>query len=371
MSFVTGSTAFGFFDADTQFQVDADKVLTYVTRMLGESQLQVEISSSDVYTCFEAATMEFSSIINMYQAKSTLGTFLGSATGSLVGSEQRYPQFSLEWARRQAEAYNDLSNLNSRKPYYSGSVDLSTGQQDYDLQTLTNPTGSDGGSRRMVIKNVYHYSPGSAFRFFGTTSFMNYLNNEFKFESYTPETVFHLLPVWEDILRGMQFKVSNKVRRSNYSYELHNNILKVMPIPAANIKLWFTYQLSDEPVLGVNDQASYGVSNMSNLPFGNIRYSAMNSISRRWIFQMTLALCKQTLGYVRRKMGSIPVPNGEVSMDGDQLVSEAQAEMERLRQELTAALEDLTYDKLAIKEAEKASALEETLKRAPLMIYVG
>jgi hypothetical protein len=377
-AFVSGSsTAFGFYDADPVFRADAERVLRYVARRIGDSQLDVELSSSDVYTCFEEATMEFGAIMNAYQAKSALATFLGTPTGSLTGAENRYPQFSLEWARRQAEAYNDIVGLNSKRPMYSGSIDLVPGQQHYDLQSLTTTTGSDGFPQRMVIRDVYHVSPISAMRFFGTTSFMNYLNSEFSFESYTPETIFYLLPIWEDILRGMQFETSNRVRRSNYSYGLHNNVLTLYPTPVNANRLWFRYQLADGSVLGGAsgsagwDRSVDGVANMSNIPFGNIAYSLLNSISRQWIFQMTLALCKETLGLVRRKMGAIPVGDGELNLDGSDLVNDARAEMERLRAYLTGLLEDMTYDKLTQRASDQAAALEEVLKRSPLKIYVG
>ena len=52
-------------------------------------------------------------------------------------------------------------------------------------------------------------------RFFDSTSAINYLNNEFSFESFTPETVFYVLPVFEDVLRGGQLDLSQRVRRSN------------------------------------------------------------------------------------------------------------------------------------------------------------
>lgn len=379
MSFVSGSsTAFGFYDADSAFVADADRVVRFVARKLAESQVQVELSSSDIYTCFEEATMEFGSIVNAYQAKSALSVFLGTPTGSLTGAQNKYPQFNLEWARRQAEAYNDFVGLNSHRPMYSGSVDLHPGQQTYDLQTLVNVTGSDGLPRRMIIRDVYHASPLSAMRFFGTTSFMNFLNSEFSFESYTPETIFYLLPVWEDILRGMEFETSNRVRRSNYSYELNNNVISIYPVPANANRLWFKYQLADDySVLGgasgssTYDRTVDGVANLSNIPFGNIEYSKLNSISRTWIFQMTLAFCKETLGLARRKMSTIPIPNGDVTLDGESMVSDGRADQERLRNYLIALLEDMTYDKLTQRASEQAAALEEVVKRAPMKIYVG
>lgn len=383
--FTSGSTPFGFFDGDAQFQVDADRVVTWVARRLGESHVQVELSSSDVYTSFEEATLEYSAIINSYQAKSSLAAWLGSPTGSMTGGENRYPQFNLQWQRRQAEAYGAEAMVGGTAPLHSGSISLVAGQQSYDLQALLNPTGSDGMPRRMVIRQVFHFSPLSAFRFFGTTSAINYLNNQFKFESYTPETIFYLLPIWEDILRGMQFETSNRVRRSNYSYELHNNVLNVYPAPDGNnpLNLYFTYQVADElgaaPDIGQvssgsvqYDRASYGVANMSNVPFGNIEYSKLNSLSKQWIWKMTLALCKETMGYIRRKMATIPIPGGDsVQLDGEQLVSDAKGEMDQLRGDLKGLLEETTYDRLTARQAEEAESLYTSMSRVPMKIYVG
>lgn len=376
MAFVSGSsTPFGIFDNDAQFRADADKLVTFVARKLGEAHVQVELSSSDVYCAFEEAALEYSAIINQYQAKSTLAALLGSQTGSLSGQENRYPQFNLEWQRRMAQAYGDEALVGGNKPLHKTAITLANGQQEYDLQALVNPTGSDGLPRRMVIREIFHFSPLSAFRFFGTTSAINYLNNQFSFESYTPETIFYLLPIWEDILRGMQFETSNRVRRSNYSYELHNNKLTLYPVPTQAMSLYFTYQLVDESPYGgtgsLLDKMVDGVANLSNVPFGNIQYSKLNSISKTWIWKMTYSLSKEIMGLKRRKVSSQPIPNGELTLDGGELVSDAKQEMEALRAELRDVLEQTTYDKLAAKEAEQSEALNSAMKHVPLLIYTG
>jgi hypothetical protein len=377
MTFASGSsTPFGIFDGDAAFRLDADKVLEYVARRLGDSHVQVELSSSDVYAAFEESAMEYSSLVNAYQAKSVMSSFLGTSTGSMTGAENTYPQNSLEWARRQAESYSELAGLNSHAALHKTSITLTSGQQDYDLQLLISPTGSDGLPRRMIISEIYHYAPLTAQRMFGTTSFLNYLDSQFKFESYTPETVFYLLPIWEDILRGMQFETSNRVRRSNYSYALHNNVLTLYPQPTTGGTLWLTYRIAEATPLGGSgtsaDPSVHGVANVSNIPFGNIEYSKLNSLSKRWIWQMTLAISKETMGYIRRKINSIPVPGGDsVTLDGADLVSDARSEMERLRSDLKELLEDMTYDKLAERESQKTQSLLDAMKQVPLKIFVG
>ena len=98
-------TPFGFFDTDTVFQTEADAMVTFVKRKLGDDILAVELTKKQIWACLEEATLEFGSLINQYQAHSQLQDFLGLATGSLSGSEQKYPRETLEFLQRQAEPY--------------------------------------------------------------------------------------------------------------------------------------------------------------------------------------------------------------------------------------------------------------------------
>lgn len=384
MAFVTGSTAFGIYDTDPAFATDADKLVKYVAVKLGgglpganedDTHIQVELTSKDVYTCFEDATVEYGAIINASQARSSLAAFLGSATGTLAGGQGRYAHASLEWARRQAQPFGEEAYVGGDRRLYSASISLTAGQQTYNLANLVGATGSDGLPARLLIRKIFHFSPFASQRFVGTTSAMNYLNGNFNFQTFTPESVFYMMPVWEDVLRGMQFETSNRVRRSHYSYELHgpDNELKLFPVPAQDNTLFFTYNVIDAADALGDDSSSYGVSNVSNVPFGNVEYSKINSIGRQWIWRMTLALAKEVLGLIRRKIGngSIPIPGGDMALDGGDLVSDARSEMEALRGELRDLLEQMSYERIAQKEADQADNLRRVLAGVPLKIYTG
>ena len=196
-------TPFGIFDQEARFASTADKMVTYVKRKLGDDVLSVELTKKQIFACFEEATLEYSAMINKYQAKSQLATFLGQSTGSLgddgypimSGSEEKFPRESLEFLNRFAEPYAVEASLGGSYDSISGSIELEKGRQDYNLLTeLKKGDGTtvfDGqGTRKtkMKIMEVFHFNPTAAYRFFDTTSAINYLNNEFSFESFTPET---------------------------------------------------------------------------------------------------------------------------------------------------------------------------------------
>jgi hypothetical protein len=382
MSFQPGDTPWGTYDFDPEFQVDADRFVDYFRLKLGDPVLATHASSSMLYASFEESTLEYSAIVNQYQAKSVLAQFLGAQTGSLSGSENTFPSRLLEFQRRLSEPYSEAAKLNGTHTLYSASFNIVPGVAQYDLQAQlsqsvaagTIPSSWFNPNQRIVMEKLYYFSPIQAYRFFGTTSAINYLNNQFSFESFTPETVFYLLPIWEDIMRGMQFKTSNNVRRSNYSYEIQNNVLTLYPCPVDQLLVYFTYYLPPDPTTptSVADSNSFwGVSNMSNIPFGNIAYSKLNSISKQWIRRFALALAKEIEGQIRSKFSTVPIPNSDVTLNGPELIADGREAQRELREELKNMLDETTYQNLIKMEAELRAALEETWKGVPLGVYIG
>jgi hypothetical protein len=371
-------TPFSFFDSDATFQSEADAMVTFVKRRLGDDILSVELTKKQIWACFEEAFLEYGSIVNQYQAKSQLLSLLGMQTGSLNEATQKFPRDTLNYIVRLAEPYAVEAGLGGTYNTVSGSIQLRQNIQDYDLYTeLLDPSTNtpvvssslNPERRKMRIFEIMHFNPSAAYRFFDTTSAINYLNNEFSFESFTPETVFYVLPVFEDILRGGQMNISNRVRRSNYSYRVTGTKLRVFPAPTAEnpLKLWVRVGFENNPISpAFDDKSINGVSNLSNVPYGNFVYSRVNSMARQWVRQYTLALCKELLGMIRSKFGSVPIPGGDLQLDGGDLKSAAKEEKDKLRTELKEMLDSMTYNKLIETKAGEIDNQQKILKAIPV-----
>jgi len=373
-------TPFSAFDADSAFQSDADSMVTFIKRKLGDDILSVELTKKQIWACFEEAALEYSSLINQYQARSQIGTFLGTATGSMTGSEEKYPRESLEFLARFAEPYATEAAVGGSYNSISGSIALEDGRQDYDIYTelkdgagnliVDSPANPDGaGKGKMRIIEVLHFSPQAAYRFFDTSSAVNYLNNEFSFESFTPETIFYVLPVFEDILRAGMLDISTRVRRSNYSYQLMGTKIRIFPTPTVSLpkNLFLRVRFRQDPLNPPRpDPTIYGVSNLSNIPFGNLSYSRINSIGRQWIRQYGLALSTELLGTIRSKFSSIPIPDSDLTLNGSDLISRGREDKKDLRDKLKEMLETLTYDKIAETQALRAENIMKHLKTIPV-----
>ena len=384
-------TPFGFFDSDTAFQQEADNLITFVKRKLGDDILSVELTKKQIWANLEEASLEYSSILNQYQAKSQIVQFLGMPTtgsdGHMSGSEGRYPRENLDYLTRFAEPYAFEAGTGGSYDMMSGSIQLVKNQQDYDIyNTLKDASGdlifsssmNTAPRSKLQISEVFHFSPQAAYRFFDTTSAINYLNNEFSFESFTPETIFYVLPVFEDILRAGQLDLSNRVRRSNYSYKIIGTKIRLYPLPTQDTprKLFLRIRFFSDPLNpSYQDETIKGVSNLSDIPFGKLKYSEINSIGRQWIRQYALSLSKEQLGLIRSKFGSIPIPGADLTLNGTDLVSQGREDKKTLITQLTEMLETMTYDKLVELQATRAENINKQLKYVPmpngLAIFMG
>ena len=62
----TSPTPFGSFDSDSIFATEADAMVTFVKRKLGDDILSVELTKKQVWACFEESVFEYGRFINEY-----------------------------------------------------------------------------------------------------------------------------------------------------------------------------------------------------------------------------------------------------------------------------------------------------------------
>jgi len=405
-------TSFGFYDADPIFQQDADKIIYFVLRKLGEEVLSVELTKSQIWTCFEEATMAFNSYIIEYQTKSNLASLLGQPTGSVdpnnptqntaqlnINLTNNYVVPNLEFLVRLAAPYANEIGYGQGLDSYSGSIDLQMGKQDYDLYTdLIDNTGTplanympSGSKGQMKVVEVYHHAPIQYV--FNSNLASNFVASGMPVESYVPDTRFYVMPLFEDVLRASMLETAQRVRRSHYSYRISGRNIRILPtpsnlIPNINNKLWIRVVFPPSAVPGVigtsfsgsvgdgnglnpampNDTV-FGVSSPANIPFGLIDYKSLNPWAKYWIFQYTLALAKEMLGLIRSKFKTFPIPGAELQLDGAELIQQAREDKQNLvggETGIIAKLDSLSYDKLAALETTKAENILKQLQMLPV-----
>ena len=103
----------------------------------------------------------------------------------------------------------------------------------------------------------------------------------------------------------------------------------------------------------------------------NLWNENINSIGKQWIRRFALALSKETLGHIRGKFSSIPIPGDSVTLNGADLISQAQTEQTALREELKTVLDEQTYGRLMAGDAELVENAGSIQSKVPMIIFVG
>lgn len=363
-------TPFGLYDTDSTFQTEADQVALFCTRKLGYPIMDVELQDINLWACFEEAVTEYSAQVNQFNVRDHLLSLRGSNASTDVS--QRVISSNLGTIISIAEDYGTEAGSGGKVAYRSASIDVIADKQVYDLQALIGDTFHNSAS--VEIRRVFHEGPPAIVRYFdpfvGTGMGTQQLLDSFGWGNYSPAVNFIMMPIYADILRLQAIEMNDQIRKSAYSFDLTGNELRIFPIPRQSYKMWLHYILKDDrnaTLLG----ATGSISDYSNVGYDNISYSSINDIGRQWIRQYAAALAKETLGNVRNKYNTIPAPGAEVTLNGADLVSQAQAEKEKLVTQLRENLEQLSRKALMANEQEIAMNLQNTIKAIPLKIYIG
>jgi len=327
-SFFPGETPFGFYDYDSEFQVDADKVSNFCARRLGYPLVDVELQDINFYTAFEEAVTTYGNELYAYKIRDNQLTVEGLSTGSNINKAIVTPNY--ESIIRLSEQYGSEAGSGGNIEYYTGSVALVQGQQDYDLKAWASSSGVQG-DYGIEIKRVFYESNPAIVRYYdpysGTGFGYQNLFDSFGFGGMSPAISFLMMPLNYDMQILQAIELNDTIRRSNFSFELKNNKLKIFPIPTTGSgNIFFEYIKRDDRIAGSIQQTPGSVTNVSDTPYTNPTYKHINSVGRQWIFEYTLALSKEMLGYVRGKYQNIPIPGDAVQLNQNDLITAATAE---------------------------------------------
>ena len=379
-TFSTGETPYGTYDTDSTFQTDIIAVTKWCAKRLGFPVLQLEIPSGSIYACFEESVNEYSQHINNYNIKNWMWEQYGEKSrisGSLSTGSANPITPSIGPSIALSEKYGQLVGMDGNVDLKKGYITLSSSIQDYDLQDTWASVSES--NRRIEVQRVFNHQPAAISRFYdpyaGSFDQAQMLDN-FGMGNVSPAISFILKPISYDLARANQIETSDLIRKSAYSFEIHNNNLRIFPRPQSGDdgnKIYFEYYVKDDIQNTNNANAGLqgGVSDPSNVPYKFITYNSINQPGRQWIRKYTYALAKELLGIIRSKYSSMPIPDGEVTLDGEGLKTEGREEKLQLLEELKEFLDSVSLTEKLKAEAEEANAQQEVLAKAPLPIFIG
>jgi len=121
-TFSVGSTPFQFYDTDTAFQADADKVANFIARRLGYPLLDVELDSGSFYAAFEEAVTVYGNEVFQYKIRENYLSMEGATTGSSFNNQLIDPTLSRMIAI--SDNYGTEAGVGGDVRKYTGSIAL-------------------------------------------------------------------------------------------------------------------------------------------------------------------------------------------------------------------------------------------------------
>ena len=394
-SFTVGSTPFGFFDTDPVFQAHADKFAKAAAQHLGYPIMDVEMQAINFYTAFEAAAIEYSNQVNQVNIVNNLMNTLGiqtgssflsgsSLTGALVGN-------SFGYITKLSKAYGTEADSGGDVEWRQVAIEMVPGQQTYNIKdAISSSLGLTITTSSVEIKRVLHNAPPAIVRYFdpfvGTGLGSQQLLDAFDFGGFSPSISFMMMPVNSDLMRLQAIEFNDQIRKSSYSFEVHGDNIKIWPVPVSGtgsssatpffkkvfVEFIFDDDKNNQSVLfGNNALLKNVVTDASNIPYTYQTYGKINDMGRAWIIKYGIALAKEMLGLIRNKYSSVPIPNGEVTLNGSDLVSQGQSEKDALISQLREFLDKMTKEQMMTRQNAEATQMHEMLSKVPLKIYVG
>lgn len=393
-SFTVGNTPFGFFDSDTVFQEHADKFAKYAAQHVGYPVMDVELQDINFYTAFEAAIIEYSNQVNQVNIVNNLVNTIGIETASSFMNDNGFTNTvvanSFGYITKLSKAYGTEGESGGYTTWHTASIEMVVGQQTYSIrdavETSLGITLAD--TNGIEVRRVIHNAPPALVRYFdpfvGTGLGSQQLLDSFDFGGFSPSVNFMMMPLHADLMRLQTIEFNDRIRKSHYSFDIHGDNIRIYPVPTksgSNLEpffenVWFEFMFEQEKI---NDAVLFGntalttgaISDASNIPYTYQKYTTINDMGRAWIIRYGSAIAKEMLGYIRSKYSSVPIPNGEVTLNGSDLVSQGQSEKEALITQLREFLEKMTKEQMLTRQNAEATQQMEILGKVPLKIYVG
>ena len=348
---------------------------------MGEPKVVCELDNTQIFAAFEESTIEYGAAINKAFALNNLSNLYGlNRDFSTQNLTDKLPHATFDYLNRMGNAYGEQANaggLNERRKAY---VEYNTDDQDKNLLTdfIDYETGNSVAdyittlsATNIDVRNVYHGQPSTVYRYYDPYSSVNVLSQEMGFESFSSESLFYIMPLYSDLLRAGQLETSDYIRKSGYSYSIIGSRFRLFPQPLKTVKVFIDYSTEMNPFNpnfknpNIGDPSITGISSIHNVPTTDINYMDLNSSGKRWVRQYTLAICMETLGRIRRKFSSVPIPNNEITLDGDALVQEGLEKQQELKDDLKETLEKANNVELMKGDAEMAQSISEQYAHIP------
>jgi len=352
---------------------DKEKLYTQIFHLLGMPVRGIELTEEQMDTFLELSLSEYEQYVSDWLIESQWSALAGLNidTQSLT---RAFTTRSLDYETQYTYSYSKIVGLQTAGPYElkKGYFDLQTGQQTYVI-----PAGREINellwfTRATLTDSVVDPFLGG----FGGLGGVGF-GGVGGFAQVGSSGSYFMLPAFDLLLRMGDRNIKNRLIGGDLTYKITagpdgTKIVHLYNVPGGkfdfgaitnnNHRVWYWYYETEnrDDCLAKNADIVKLPSDVSTEP---LSWTNLNKPAQNWVRKYLIAYSKEGLARIWGKFsGDLKVPDQDIKLDYQSLLTEAKDEKSKLIEELMARLERLRPDKLLERKGNEAENLNKALK---------
>lgn len=356
-------------------QQEKEKLYTQVFHLLGMPVRGIELTEEQMDTFIELALSEYEQYVSDWLIESQWSALAGLDidTQSLT---RAFTTRSLDYETQYSHSYSKIVGLQAggeselKKDYF----DLVKGQQMYEI-----PAGRE-------INELLWYSRSELTDsiidpFLGGFGGLGGIAGSGGFAQMANGGSYFMMPAFDLLLRMQDRNIKNRLIGGDLTYRITagpngTKIIHLYNTPGGrfdfanmkrNNKVWYWYYdtIDRDSCLKNNKDI---VKLPSDIETEELTWGSLNKPAQNWVRKYLIAFAKEGLARIWGKFsGDLQVPDSQVKLDYNSLLTEARDEKSKLVEELMQRLERLRPEKILERKGNEAENLNKSLKYRPMI----
>ena len=385
-------------------RTEQERLFRHVKHSLGAPVRQIELTEDILCTLLEIAIENYSQYVQEWLIEHQWTSLLGqnvTTTDIAFALTTR----SIDYESQFTYAYSKQVGLQQRGPWElkKDYVEIEAGRQVYQI-----PAGREinevlwftpSSTAQALFSNYGGFGSDAGFGGGSAQMGTGYGGNQGGYGSGGKQG-YYIAPAFDVLLTASDINLKNRLLRSDLTYKVTagpdgTRLLHLLSTPGSKLtfgmggqaqiggvgsssigiagsKVWYFYYETTSSNIDDCRKANKDIIKLPNeVPLDRLDFNDLNEPTKTLVRQLLVAESKRTLGRIRGKYsGALKVPDAELTMEYESLISEGNDEIKAVLERLDARLLRLSADAQLEKAALKAENINKAMMYRPLPFYV-
>jgi hypothetical protein len=354
-------------------QAEKDKLYTQVFHLLGMPVRGIELTEEQMDTFMELALSEYEQYVSDWLIESQWSALAGLDIDTQSLS-RAFTTRSLDYETQYTHSYSKIVGLQAggnwelKKDYFA----LTGGTQVYEI-----PAGREVNELLWFSRAELNDSFVDPFMAgFGGLGGMG-IGGMGGFAQMGNAGSYFMMPAFDLLLRMQDRSIKNRLIGGDLTYRITagpegKKLVHLYNVPGGkfdfgsiaqkNYNVWYWYYDTMDRDTCLKDNKDV-IKLPSDVDTEQLVWDNLNKPAQNWVRKYLIAYSKEGLGRIWGKFsGDLQVPDSQVKLDYQSLITEGKDEKSKLVEELMARLERLRPDKILERKGNEAENLNKALK---------